>query len=145
MNLCFNVLRYVLFQSEKTEFINIKGYMDTEETENRSNSSGARSSKGSCYFTKTFNVNQSIQNTEKKLNKSQNFSSFGLRNNNKDHMVKTPKSKNMSLNMKSPLAKYSSNLGHPINHLNSQRDSLPSNRLTRSPIPERIADRVLKE
>jgi len=44
---------------------------------------------------------------------------------------------------RSPLTKYSSNF--PQSNINSQRDNLPSNRLTRSPIPERMGDRVLKE
>jgi len=62
VNLCFNILRYVLFQSEKTEFINMKAHVEVEEQDIRSVSSNARSSKGSSYFTKAFGVNQSIQN-----------------------------------------------------------------------------------
>lgn len=138
VNLCFNILRYVLFESDKHEFINLKANYDEDEgLDNKSiksnNRSNASKSRILAYSNNdVLSDGKSVKSVKRRLGSR-------ARNSVVNSATKTPTKKMGSF--KSPLCNKNSQL-----NINSQREvapQMPSFRYSNSPIPEKCAEEIL--
>ena len=133
VNLCFNILRFVLYESNKYDHINLRGNYDVNEYFD-CNSVSSHNSKS----IPRFNIVQS--NSAININNKKQYSP--VKNNRKRGSVQNSAHKSP---MKQNQNKQSLMINKYLSNILSEGEVIPSQRFSNSPIPEQSSDQVLNK